>query len=494
MKRLLINALFLCFWHSISAQQSEYTLDLNQASATLLDEGAFFAHSDSSGLHPGYEIPKGSGIHAIFSAGFWMAGLDQWGQLFLSAQRLAVPNQSDFYSGPYSIFHTYMDPNYVSKYSDAIWTVSKAEIDFHQQHFQDLGYVIPNSILDWPGNGDTILGVAAQLAPFIDLNGDLIYQPQFGEYPDIRGDKASYVIYNDDRPHLNTNGNSMRIEVHIMFYQFSSTDFLNETTFMNMRVFNRGALFFNQFKCGFFMDGDVGGYADDYIGSDTTRKLMYFYNYDNTDVEYGTNPPAIGAISLSHDIQNMTYFTSTSAYPYNDPGPAMEYWNFLNGTWENGAGFYYGGQGYGGPAGSTNTPTNFMFSGNPYTNQGWSEVSANNPPGDRRGIMTLEDIQLNSHAQTCYDMAIIYNRNGNNLENVQGLLEVADSIRQFYNLQVNYYNCSQVTASYDELNPNTTKSIIAFYDLLGRACSPEKGKILFVQFSDGSIEKRMILE
>lgn len=108
--------------------------------------------------------------------------------------------------------------------------------------------------------------------------------------------------------------------------------------------------------------------------------------------------------------------------------------------------------------------------------------------------MTLEDIQLNSHAETCYDMAIIYNRNGNNLENVQGLLEVADSIRQFYNLQVNYYNCSQVTASYDELNPNTTKSIIAFYDLLGRACSPEKGKILFVQFSDGSIEKRMILE
>lgn len=474
-------------------QSSESILDFNQASADILDEGVFFAHLDSSGLSPGYEIPKGSGINAIFSAGFWMAGLDQWGQLFLAAQRFASTTNSDFYSGPYSTFHTYMDPNYIANYSNAIWSVEKTDIDYHQQHFQDPGYVIPASIQNWPGNGDVTLGVAQQLAPFIDLNGNLMYEPQLGEFPDIRGDKACYVIYNDDRPHLNTSGNSMRIEVHVMIYQFATTDYLNETTFINLRIFNRGALSFANFKCGFFMDADIGGYSDDYIGCDSTLNLMYTYNYDNMDTEYGINPPAIGAISLSHQMENMSYFTSNSAYPYNDPGPALEYWHFLNGMWANGAGFYYGGLGYGGASGST-TPTNYMFSGNPFTNQGWSEFSSTNPPGDRRGVMTLENVQLDSQTQTCYDLAIIYNRQGNHLENVQGLLEVADSIQQFYNLQVNYFNCQQVTASQSEMPPSETKTIVAYYDLLGRLCVPEKGKIFLIKYSDGSIEKHLIVE
>ena len=263
---------------------------------------------------------------------------------------------------------------------------------------------------------------------------------------------------------------------------------------MNLRIFNRGALSFANFKCGFFMDADLGGYNDDYIGCDSTLNLMYTYNSDNTDSEYGINPPAIGAISLSHHLENMSYFTSTSAYPYNDPGPALEYWNFLNGLWANGFDFYYGGQGLGGPSATSNTPTKFMFSGNPYTNQGWTEVSAQNPPGDRRGLMTLEDVQLNSHTQTCYDLAIIYNRQGNHLENVQGLLEVADSIQQFYNVQVNYFNCDQVTADQTEISPTVAKTIIAYYDLLGRPCLPEKGKLYLIKYSDGSIEKHLIVD
>ncbi|MCX8485658.1 MAG: hypothetical protein ORN53_00485, partial [Crocinitomicaceae bacterium] len=80
-------------------QHTQSTLDFNQASASILDEGVLFSQPNSSNLQPGYEIPKGSGINAIFSAGFWMAGLDQWGQLFLAGQRFAQTNQNDFYSG-----------------------------------------------------------------------------------------------------------------------------------------------------------------------------------------------------------------------------------------------------------------------------------------------------------------------------------------------------------------------------------------------------------
>jgi len=494
MKTLIPFLLILFKGLMTFGQNSQSTLDINQVSAIIEDEGVFFTHHDSTVIFPGYEMPKGSGLNSIFSAAFWFAGLDQWGQLFLAAKRFSNTNHSDFYSGPYSIFHTYMDPNYVSKYSNSIWSVEKSEIDFHIQHFQDPGYITPLSIQNWPGNGDVSLGVAQQLAPFIDLNGNLIYEPQLGEFPDIRGDKASYVIYNDDQPHLNSYGNIMQIEVHIMFYQFTSTDFLNETTFMNLRVLNRGPLSFSNFKCGFFMDADIGGYADDYIGCDTIRKLMYTYNSDNIDSDYGINPPAVGAISLSHSMENMSYFTSTSAYPFNDPGTAVQYWWYLNGKWADGSNYYYGGQGHAGQIGTTNSITNYIFSGNPYTSQGWSEASALNPPGDRRGVMTLENVQLNSSTQTCYDMAIIQYSQGNNLENVQGLLAVADSIQQFYNLQVNYFNCNQVTASTEEFSPFNTKTIVAYFDLLGRECIPEKGKLFLIEYSDGSVEKHLIVE
>jgi hypothetical protein len=127
-----------------------------------------------------------------------MGAQDVNGALYMSAVKYSAGGSwSAFHGGPISTTQAYNTLAYSNEYHDAIWKVSKAEILDHQANVQNPGYAVPAAIANWPGNGDTSLGIAAQLAPFIDLNGNGLYEPSLGDYPDIRGDEAVYVITND---------------------------------------------------------------------------------------------------------------------------------------------------------------------------------------------------------------------------------------------------------------------------------------------------------
>ena len=123
-----------------------------------------------------------------------------------------------------------------------VWLVSKADILYHQLHFNDDDYIMPEAILNWPGNGDIDNGFSAQLAPFIDVNNNLIYEPNLGDYPLIKGDAAIFAMYHDNilyetdaEVNLNTN-----IEVHVLMYAFEAapTDYLGNTLFVDYTIFN----------------------------------------------------------------------------------------------------------------------------------------------------------------------------------------------------------------------------------------------------------------
>jgi hypothetical protein len=102
---------------------------------------------------------------------------------------------------------------------------------------------------------------------------------------------------------------------------------------------------------------------------------------DGGKVGYGLNPPAVGVVSLSKPMTASGFFTSTGNFPYSDPQTASQYWNFMSAQWANGSPWTYGGLGYPSSPGGSNSPTNFMFDGNPLTGVAWSEVTNNNPPG-----------------------------------------------------------------------------------------------------------------
>jgi hypothetical protein len=388
---------------------------------------------------PSYEVPKNSSTKAIYAASFWFAGFDQNGTLRTSAPKYN-PN-SEIFPGPISSTSAYNESGYTSNYASSIWTVYKSDIEYHIQNYLQASYTLPSSLANWPGNGNTNVGVAENLAPFIDVDGDNIYNPMAGDFPDIRGDIASYIIMNDaSNVHTEINGQAMGIEVHIMAYQYASMDYLNNTTFLNVRVFNRGDYVYSNFKIGFYMDADLGNYLDDFYGCIRPKNLIYTYNADGNDesngptVGYGANPPCIGAVCLSSTLNSAGYYSSTSNYPYNDPIYEMEVWNVLNARWSNGSPW----------------SSNFQMNGNPYLNTGENEVDLGNPAGDRRMLMSLDSMSFLSGESICVDFAIIYSRQSSNLHSVQGVIDIADSVQQFFNSQIDF-NCEQVTLSIDIL-------------------------------------------
>jgi hypothetical protein len=398
-------------------------LQYNNVKARLSDEGGFF--TNDAAVTAGYEIPKGSNLNTIFVGSYWIGAEDQWGNLRVSGKQYSMGGmQSAFHSGPISSTNTYASVGYSNLYQNALWQVMASEIDYHINNYQLAGYILAPSIANWPGNGDVSLGVAHQLAPYIDLNNNQIYEPLLGDYPDIRGDEAVYIIMNDES--YFPDGNQLGIEIHAMFYQFASNNYLNNTTFLNLKVINRSNEVYSNYHQALFIDFDIGNYVDDFVGCYPPNNLLFGYNGDDFDdsdggqMGYGANPPCQGVVSLSHDLSN------ACANP-NVSNANVEYdtaiWLLMNSQnadstlWID-------------PI--TNNPTNFIYPGNPNDSTTWHEQSNNNPPGDRRGMLTIQEPILPIGGSICSDYAFIYDRSGDRLTNVQNVINIANALRIAY--------------------------------------------------------------
>src|SRR5690606_23170947 len=82
-----------------------------------------------------------------------------------------------------------------------------------------------------------------EYAPFIDVDGNEEYDPLEGDYPDILGDQFIWWVFNDKgnvKQQSKTEG--IGIEVQASAFAYSTKDFLNDATFYNYRVINRGGL------------------------------------------------------------------------------------------------------------------------------------------------------------------------------------------------------------------------------------------------------------
>lgn len=427
----ILGSFLISFFNFLNAQQTLDTLNGNSISAIINDRGRLFNNPQLG--RAGYEFPAGSGNHLIFSGGFWFGGTNQNGDLKLAAFGYSG---YDFYSGPYSSTNSYSDLDYSNDYLSSIWSVKKSDILHHISNYNQQGYVAPDGILNWPGNGDPSIGVAEQLAPYIDENNNGIYEPHLGEYPCIKGDEASYQIMHEDLANGQSGGQEIGAEIHIMVYQYQSLNFIDSTTFMEVKVFNRGQNSYNDFKASIYMDPDIGFSEDEYIGSTPTKNLVYAYNADNFDEGgngapgYGANPPAIGIVSLNKDFEYFWYLQRSTISLLSD------YWNSMNGRNPDGSFWSHG---------ITGATTQFLFDGVPGLGTGWTEMNIDgngtaNPMGDRRFIATSIEETFNPGDTLIYNYAIIVNRQGDHLENVQGLINYADSVQNYFN--ANNSDCS----------------------------------------------------
>jgi hypothetical protein len=232
----------------------------------------------------------------------------------------------------------------------------------------------------------------------------------------------------------------MGIEIHYMFYQFDMDDAIGNTTFCNMRVINRGNINYADFRASLYSDMDIGGFSDDYVGTDAQRNMVYTYNSDPFDqgnggsVGYEDLPPAAGIVSLNNNVLLTNSYTSTSNYPYNDPSGYQEYWNVMNGMYLDGS----------------SAPL-FTYPGDLSTGTGGdTEVQLSTSPGDRRVVLSIKAGQFNSGDEKSIDFAVIFNQGTDNVESAIGLGSVADSVQTFYDTEIE--DCFIDTTSYAGLS------------------------------------------
>lgn len=417
------------------AQSLADTLRRNKVNLTVEPNGHIFFNGASNS--PGYEVPADSDNHLIYMASAWFMGKNSNNLLKASISDQTYHANTAHYKGPYSSTNAYLSVDYLTKYKNNQWRCTKEEVIFHIDNHTHPNYTMPENIATWPGNGDTTLGVAFQLAPFVDLNDNGVYEPELGEYPCFKGDEAIYTILNDNaRVHGLTGERGMGLELHYMIYQINNGDYLDSTTFVDITVFNRGNENYPEFRSAFFAEAEVGFAFDDYMGSHPATNTLYFYNSTNNDAHYGENPPAVGITALNHSAYAMNIPIVSGIVPV--PKNTNHYWRWLNGKHQDGSSIVIGGFGHNSHPDATTTETNFLYHGEPWSGVGWSEVNLDGngkrspPDWDKRGFMAINPIALNSGEQVTYSYAVVTSRKGDYLENTKGVVELAEKVKTFY--------------------------------------------------------------
>ena len=468
MKKLLLSSVVALWFLQLDAQTWAFTtLDINQAKAGINSNGDLFWDYNN----PQFEVPQDSGTHVIFAGAMWIGGLDSNNVIHVGAQTYRQTG-SDFYPGPMMNAGSYSATN--DALWNTVWKINKTTIDtflmWRANPGNFPGYTIPYSITSWPAHGDVQQGQSAQLAPFIDVNNDGVYDPSNGDYPCIKGDQAVLIIFNDDRnAHGETGGAKLGVEVHLMMYAYEAPGtWLDSTIFSNYKIYNRSTNTYSASYIGMFHDFDIGSYSDDFVGCDVARSITYGYNGTINDGgsataspgTYGANPPAEGVIFLNGPVADTgdlidnnrdgtidepgetilmsrhTYYNNNFNFTGN-PVHDTDYYHYLGGYWLDGSPVTYGGTGYGGT-----TVADFMFPGttdpigwgtNFVPQAPWDETSSGNIPSDRRSLAISGSFTFESGSMECVDYAYVFGRGTNGpLSSVAVMQTNADSARSFY--------------------------------------------------------------
>ena len=441
MKKFYTCLLLVALAFSVSAQGTQpaplanANLDVSNINPTIRTGGDAFWSSTYT-MSPGFEVPRGSGKHTIFSAALWLGGKDQHGQLYTAAQtyRQGAPADAGYWPGPIGFVQ---DPAHSAKY-DKIWKVSQLQIEDHANNYSNPFYTIPNDILTWPGNGNRFNGEAAKLAPYVDVNLDGLYTPTQGDYPDIKGDQALYVILNDNGNVKEPFTPAMNVEVHVMYYGFNNpnnTPVFN-TIFTEYRIINRGNINFQDYYVGLWTDFDIGYYNDDFVGCDTTTNRYFGYNGDNFDeANYENTPPVQSVTLLDQQLNHFMYYNNDTHRTNGNPQTATDFYNYLRGSWKDEKFLTFGGDG----TNQQNPKVSYMFPGDPITGIGWSEVNnmaaQANIPADRRALGSFGPFTFAPDQEITFTIANTFSQGSSNLNSVALAQKDAQAVKHFFQTQ-----------------------------------------------------------
>ena len=446
-----------------AAATSQTDLNINNVRATILGGGDMWWDLNDAQ----YEIPKGSYKNSLFAGALWIGGVDDGGILKVAGQTYRQGGD-DFWPGPLDITTASITSEECLEFNKH-FKIERSQVEEFVDRYvnaQDPTYTIPDEILEWPAHGNP--GQDPFLAPYFDSNDDGFYSPYDGDYPDYNmtgtndnarlfGDQTLWWVFNDKgNIHTETEAEPIGLEIHAQAFGFVADNEVNDMTFYNYKIINRGTQPLNETYFGQWVDPDLGWYLDDYVGCDVGLGLGFCYNGDAEDEGangYGFNPPAIGVDffqgpradefdlldndrdgfidemdSVINPVTGQWEYTqyeeiimSKFVYYNNDftvtgnPSTGTHFYNYLKGIWKDNVPMTYGGNGKGSGPGATTDLCNFMFPGSTdpdmYPQNGeWTEVTAGNIPADRRFLQSAGPFTLEPGAVNYITTGVVWAR------------------------------------------------------------------------------------
>ena len=284
------------------AGSSRSTLDINNVRAMVLNGGDMWWDLNNAQ----YEVPKVTVSneprrHSIFAGSLWIGGVDDNETLYTAAQtyRQGSPPDAGFWPGPLD------DQGTIDRDICSAWNthskIDKSIVDrFRQSGPPSDPNSLPREIREWPAKNNPYINrprLGNELAPFVDVDGDLSYDPMKGDYPQILGDQAIWWVLNDVGNVKEPFSPAIGLEIDVLAFAFKTSNLLNSATFYKQKVINKSQKTLRRTYIGQWVDPDVGYFNDDFVACDVGRGLGICYNGDDLDEGvsgYGINPPAVG--------------------------------------------------------------------------------------------------------------------------------------------------------------------------------------------------------
>ncbi len=447
---------------SIKPVKSSTFLETNSLRVRINADGTLFRSDDNANNSNGFNYPKGTNKNMVYTSGLWM------GEESDSAdKKLAIQT---FSRGDFSIGTINNNGNTVG---GTMIEITNAEIDFHLANYRMANYQMPESKKEWPGNGRADFEEAPNQAPFVDANRNGCYDPEQGDYPYIIGDKAVYLVINDSgEPNTGQPVSNLNTEVQILAYVFDQPNipYLDQTLFVRYIINNRSQKDYKDLKTGFYYDFDLGGFLDDYFGSDPGSDIFYTYNADGDDqgfsgnAGYGAVIPSLGIKMINTQLDGfMGYKSNNPNSRITDPRTPGHYFNALNYLWNDATPMTQFGDRYNPSLSNT---TNFMYNGDVFDPNEWSALYPGPglgaaSPTDIRGVGIAEAFDLKPNEKYVIDIALGVGLDSSNTNYLDNVTLMIDNLNRAANYQkslvsilpeVTYASCITGIGDFKELD------------------------------------------
>jgi hypothetical protein len=374
----------------------------------------------------GFEYPKQSSKYAFGESALWFTAINSQDDTLVSASMISN-SSSDFQSGPLSLDGTQGD---IEEPWDSAFFVDKTEVERHLNGFNSEGYMMDQTIQNWPGNGPS--GFTQLLAPFIDWNSNGNYEPDSGDSPYLFGEQMAYTVFNDRTAHDLSNSQSMGIEVQSMNYAFKKTGFdeFDNLIISQVIVTNGSTENYTKFRYSLAVDYILGDDGDNFVGTDANNHFVYCYNGGAGDSEYGQNPPCLVVFPFDRidSLSSTIYLTSDNDLQSGFPVNKSEFVNYSYGKWRNGTSLTFGSDGLDGT-----TPCKYVYPGSTdpdFSSQNWTEETSGNDPGKRSFLLNLisNDLGIGSTLKKSIGYFVLDSYSGD----VNDIAQSVNTLRNLY--------------------------------------------------------------